>query len=514
MSNDVAVIRSMIIYAICLPLAIILGYLICDPQDKWTVITIASVLFMLVLPLLLRWYHVWLIALWNMAVVLFFLPGDMPGWAIMAFLGFGVSVGHYILNRERKFLLVPSITWSLVFIGLVVLITAKMRGGIGLQVLGDSAIGGKRYFYIWLAILGYFALTSQAIPPNRRRLYACLFLFGGMTQAIGEIAGMLGGGFHVVYLLFPMGSGSLFADEGGGRIVRYTGLANAMSSLVFGITAYYGIEGLLNFRKLWRPLLLGCAVVLATLGGSRAIMMVLLLTLGFIAYFGGVLRSRVLPVILLGMVGVGCVMVGFADKMPLSLQRSISFLPLKLNPLATASAKDTAEWRLEMWRSLLPQIPQYLVLGKGLAMDKSDWMEYQDLGENQVGGDVGGSTNLAGDYHSGPLSLLIQFGIFGCIGFVWFLVASIKVLWRNYKYGDPDAQRINVVLLSFFLTKMLIFIFVFGGFYGDLMVFTGTVGLSISLNGGVAKKVVSVPRPRIVFNRFRPLPMDRPVPAG
>jgi len=514
MSNDVAVIRSMIIYAICLPLAIILGYLICDPLDRTTDITIAIVLFMLVLPLLLKWYHVWLIALWNMAVIFFFLPGDMPGWALMAFVSFGVAIGHYILNRERKFLSAPSVTWSLVFLGLVVLITAKLRGGVGLRVLGDESIGGKRYFFIWLAILGYFAMTSQAIPPKRRRLYTSLFLLGGVTQVIGEAAGVMGGGFHFVYLLFPMGGGSMLADAGANTIVRYGGLANAMSAVVFGLAAYYGIEGILDLKKLWRPLLLGCAIVLSAYGGSRAIMMVLFGTLGLVAYFEGMLRSRLLPIFLLSIVAAGGVLVGFGDRMPLSLQRSVSFLPLKLSPLARASAEGSSEWRVEMWKSLLPQIPQYFILGKGLGFDKNDWMKYQDLGDNQVGGEIGGGTNLAGDYHSGPLSIIIPFGIFGCIGFLWFLIAGFRVLWMNYKYGDPDIRRINIFLMSFFFTKVIVFFFIFGGFYGDLMIFTGVVGFSISVNGGAARKPVLVTRPRIVFNRFRPLPMDRPLPAG
>ncbi len=35
-----------------------------------------------------------------------------------------------------------------------------------------------------------------------------------------------------------------------------------------------------------------------------------------------------------------------------------------------------------------------------------------------------------------------------------------------------------------------------------MITFTGLLGLSVSLNGGVAKPVV-VPQPKIVFNRFR-----------
>jgi hypothetical protein len=85
-------------------------------------------------------------------------------------------------------------------------------------------------------------------------------------------------------------------------------------------------------------------------------------------------------------------------------------------------------------------------------------------------------------------------------------VASIRVLWANYKYGDPEIRTCNTLLLSYFIAKTILFFFVFGGLYGDLVFFVGLVGFSISLNNGVAKKVLAPARAQIVFNRFRPLP--------
>src|SRR5438876_716257 len=65
--------RSLLIYSICVPLALILGYLISTPEDITSFTVVGLVLFFLLVPLLLRWHHVWLIASWNMSVVLFFL---------------------------------------------------------------------------------------------------------------------------------------------------------------------------------------------------------------------------------------------------------------------------------------------------------------------------------------------------------------------------------------------------------------------------------------------------------
>jgi len=106
--------------------------------------------------------------------------------------------------------------------------------------------------------------------------------------------------------------------------------------------------------------------------------------------------------------------------------------------------------------------------------------------------------------------VIIPFGIWGCIAFLWFLVASIQVLWANYKYGDPELKKANTFLLSYFVAKTLVFFAIFGGFYTDLVGFVGLVGFSISLNKGVSKRAPAV-RPQPVPVRLRPPLVASPV---
>jgi hypothetical protein len=225
----------------------------------------------------------------------------------------------------------------------------------------------------------------------------------------------------------------------------------------------------------------------------------------------GMLRSRLMPIIVLAAVLVGGLTVCFSERLPLPVQRCLAVFPLKLDPEASMSAQASTDWRLEIWRSLYPQIPQYLFLGKGLTFDANDMAMNQTMA-NQVGADVGGQLTTAGDYHNGPLSVIIPFGIWGSIAFLWFLAASVQVLWANYKYGGQEIRKINSFLIAYFIAKIIIFFFVFGGFYGDLVLFAGLVGLSISINGGVATRVpVAVVDPQPAFNRFRRPLMQRPV---
>ena len=110
--------RSLIIYSICVPLALILGYLISTPYDFTSFTVVGIVLCFLLVPLLLRWHQVWLIATWNMSVVLFFLPGRPLVWLPVAWISLLISVLHYILNRKQRFLHVPEIAKPLILLAL------------------------------------------------------------------------------------------------------------------------------------------------------------------------------------------------------------------------------------------------------------------------------------------------------------------------------------------------------------------------------------------------------------
>ena len=61
-----------------------LGVLVSDPLDKHNVMMFGVGALLLLLPLLLRWYHAWLIVVWNMTVTFIYFPGMLPGWMPMA----------------------------------------------------------------------------------------------------------------------------------------------------------------------------------------------------------------------------------------------------------------------------------------------------------------------------------------------------------------------------------------------------------------------------------------------
>ncbi len=512
----VSLFRSLLIYSICVPLALVLGYLITTPYDFTSFSVVGAVLFLLLIPLLLRWHQVWLFATWNMSVVLFFLPGRPLVWLLLAWISLLIAFVGYILNREHKFLHVPELARPLVLIGLITLVTAKFTGGFGLQSLGSDTFGAKRYFMILSAIAGYFALTSKRVPPQRVPLYIALYFLSAITMVVGELAVVVSPAFYFLFMIFPVGSAGLqaiAADPAGrpGFAARLSGLATAGSAAYLLMLCRYGIRDLFDWRRVGRLVVFAGLVVVAMFGGFRSTVILLLLTFGILFYLEGLLRSALFPTLLLLSVVAGLILLPMADRLPVAVQRSLSFLPVAVDPVVKANAESSTEWRIQMWKRVLPEVPEYLWLGKGYAMNAKDLALTRILGPGSTGTE---GTELASDYHNGPLSVIIPFGLPGTLAFLWFLVAGFKVLRRNYRFGDPAFRRVNTFLLAHFIAKVIFFFGVFGGLYGDLASFTGLLALSVAINGGMAQKAVAPAEPTMVVNRFKlQPPASKPVVA-
>jgi hypothetical protein len=432
----------------------------------------------------------------------------------MAALSLLMSVLQHMLNRDQRFLWVPSITLSLIFLGLVVMVTARMAGGFGLRAFGSYVHGGRRYFSLLIAIMGYFALTGRRIPPERAFLYVSLFFVGYATLAIGSLAGTISPVFNFLFLLFPVEDLAALRNDPVGAtslIMRSGGLNMLGWGVLCAMLARYNLQGVLDMRRPLRLLFFAGFVFIGALGGFRSMMVQLFLLTGALFWLEGLYRTRALPVATTMALLGGALLMGLAPHLPRSVQRSLAFLPIDIDPAVKLDAHYSNEWRLRMWEEVLPEVPHYLVLGKGYGFDPKD-VDIARISLRSTSTAEG--TELVGDYHNGPLSVIIPFGIFGTIGFFWFLMASGRVFYLNYKYGDAALKTINTFLFAFYIAKFIFFMTIFGSLYVDLAAFAGIVGLSISLNGGVAQRQAVAPEPAQLINRFRLSPgLRKPVGA-
>src|ERR1035437_7094377 len=181
MTNASSILRSLVVYGLCLPLAIFLGYLLALPMDRTSYAIVCLALFLPLVPVLLRWHHLLLILSWILSATLFFLPGWPQLWILMAPLSLALSILQHILNRNVRFVHAPSVAGSLIFLAAVILITAGLTGGVGVQSMGGGTYGGRRYILLLCAIIGYFALTCRPIPRSWAIACVALFFLGGLS---------------------------------------------------------------------------------------------------------------------------------------------------------------------------------------------------------------------------------------------------------------------------------------------------------------------------------------------
>jgi hypothetical protein len=487
MTNAPALFRSLLVYGICLPLAVVLGYMVATPLDLTSLGMEVIVLSVLAIPLLLRWHHIWLIAAWNSTAMLFLIPGKPAVWMLLAAISLVISILQYAVNRNMRFLSAPSVAWPLLFFTVVILATARVTGGLfSARVFGGDTYGSKKYFEMLAAVVGFFAIISRPIPPKRAGLYVLLFFLGAGTAAIANLPGIVNPAFNFLFLFFPVMSTNAFDQNSVvgpmGLPTRFFGLANLGLAVYCLVLARYGIRGLLDATKPWRLGLLCLAVPVSMMGGFRSTTILLALTFALLFYFEGLHRTRfLLPAIFVLLLG-GSLLTLVAARLPYAVQRSLAFLPIiSIDPMVRFETEGSTEWRLGMWRDVMPEIPRYLLVGKGYSFSGNE--QYHMMNGLEA-------VELVGDYHNGPLSVIIPFGIFGSMGFVWLLIAGIRLLYQNWRFGDPAFQHINTFLLAYFVAKVIFFFAIFGSLHSDLPLFLGLLGLSISLNGGVAKPAV------------------------
>jgi len=508
--------RMLITYVVIIPVAILMGYLLTNPLDYGTLGFIGLIAALLISPIFIRWNYPILVFGLACPMVCFFLMGKPPSSQVVVVISLTVAILNRILSSEHRFISSPVVGWPLLFLAAVVYFTAEMNGGIQLHAVGGDTGGGRKYLDVFVGVGTYFALTSQTIPRKKWHFYIALYYLPHLLGVISDLFPYLPSPLNQINLLFPP-----MANYAEGVVLGKTRLISvcfAMGAVTSYMLARYGLRGILSFQNPIRMMIFGTAVILSFLGGFRNVFIGLTLMLTFMFFVEGLHRTRLMPLgILAGILGA-VMLISFSDHLPFTFQRSMSFLPLKWDSEAVLSAQSTTDWRLNIWRSVWPKVPEYLLLGKGYTLTRDD---YQMIGDGQFAmqqmSHVEGSDEalaISSDFHNGPLSTLIPFGIWGGIGMLWLMGAVVHILYRNFKYGETGLLTLNTFLLASCVVSIISFFLIFGAFQGDVGSFGALAGFSIAMNGGVGKRPAkATSNPRIKPLPKLPLPIaNGPVP--
>lgn len=519
MANETSILRALVVYSICIPLAIFLGYNLAsqDPtRDRWMFVTVGIVFGVLLLPLLLKYHHAALVLAWNTTAVVFFLPGRPNVWILLAAASFLIIVLRYALSRRTAPLNVPLVTWPLALLGVVVLGTALYRWDMGFGAFGSEVAGGKRYIVLFASVVGYFALSANRIPIEKAKLFLGLYFLGGVTLAIGSMPPFVPADFAFIFWVFPVDSGakylSALSEDLSMSNVRPWGIANGCMFVLFYMLGRYGFRGMLYGGRPWRLVLFLVFFAGSMIGGYRSLTLLAVFLFAIQFYLEGLHRTSLLPLMLIGMVTVFALSLPFSTRLPYSFQRALSILGMPVSAEVELDTSTSNEWRLRMWKQVAPQWQEYLFRGKGYGINTRDAMLSLSDDRSHRSLDNTGSAQLAQEYHSGPLSVIIPLGIWGVLTVLWFWFAGFRLLLANYRHGAPELKTVNTMLLAFFVAKIIHFLLVFGALHWDFYTYTGIVGFSVALNGGLAKRVIApavqpVPglrRPAMVLPHSKP----------
>ena len=491
MASTFAVTRNHLIFGVCLPFAVLLGYLLADINDPVSRVVIGISIAVLSFPLLMRWYHPLMILAWNSAAQVTFVPGAPTMWAFFSVVGLFFAVLNRSVNSENKFVHAPSLTIPLVLFAILIVVTAAMSGGVAIQTLGSSGRGGRFYFYILAAIAGYFALSSRTISPKHAYLVLAFFYLPGLGAALTHIAAHVGPVAKLIYFFYPGEADSdPFSQTQGLALgeVRFGGLTTASLAFFCWLLSRYGVKGVFDLARPWRLILFLGGISVGLLGGFRSHLIVVTLIFSILFIVEKLWRTKVMLLVTVFGVLFMVLLLGFADKLPTTIQRSFSFLPVGIDPLIKAQAESSSEWRINIWKSVIDEVPIYFFKGKGYNYSDDDM--YMAQFRMTYSGDTGAAQGaaIAGDYHNGPLSLLIPFGIYGLVIFMWIIAAGSLYLYKNYQQGLPELKVINGFLFACFTARAIFFFSVFGAIALELYVYTGILGLSVALNQNKPKK--------------------------
>ena len=375
--------------------------------------------------------------------------------------GFALLVLLYrIVNKDENRLKHWGKFFSVALI-LIIAYTMALRGA-GLRVLGSNLWGGG--FYVILLIAIFFYLSAEFIPLksstwHRTLIIMCLLAF---LPLIAQLIYVLSGGniWQQYHFIKPAGfiASTLEAVEDESGIARFTSNATFFLLLLPFLFFKRPFQGLRFFLTI--AILLG-AIFLTSLSGSRYSVILCGLFLAVYAAFkeNKIVWIRSAFVFLLFLAGIA-ILALFAPQLPIPVQRAISWVPYAdIDFRAMADATATANWRLDLWRQALPEVPKHLLIGKGFAFDP---VALQAL---QLAGAYSDEWALVThSYHNGPLSLLLIFGLPGFVAGFGFLFYT---LYRHLKIFTTQAMpeqlmRMYGLILAVYISRTALFILIGG----------------------------------------------------
>lgn len=483
--NDPLTFRRFIIAGIGVLVAVIAGIQIPD-QPYLVFAALGGFAYLFTLAVNYRWLALLMVALQPAALIVPFFPGRPYMWEVCALLAWPSLLVSYLVNRRR----LPELRFDrfevaamLSLVGyIVVLICLMLSRGVGFRVLGGGQMGGR--FYVQQVILSVVPILMLMASPRPRALMQAVVAGWvlSLTYLVSDFALAVGGpSFYPVLQFFelPTDAINFFIGFELTGVRRYQSLWFVGSALISAVCTLLPLKDIIGRRLFVGLPLLTLGFVLGLGSGHRTVLVQTVTSLFILAVFQrfwtplrAVLAGSLLTVAL------GTLYMTAPD-LPLSLQRSISFLPgINVSTLARDDAYATISDRLEVLQLAAADIPKYWLVGRGFGMERFDRFD----ASSGVDGVYQQYAN--GLFYNGLIGSFLKTGLPGLICsllFVfWISRAAIELV--STIRGKVAAEWILVERLGLFISAQWFSLVAF--FYllhGDSSVWMQVFGLPAAL---------------------------------
>ena len=391
--------------------------------------------------------------IWVLIPIGWYLPGRLP-WLPLPFsvrdLCLIAAIACFVV-----FILTRAITWKrklttldyLVYINLAYLATVYVRNPAGFWAFQSSIVGGRAYFEIVLAFCAFLILGRVQISDFTARVFPLFFLVPAWSVALLDVVGrvnvQLGNTLNLIY--GGVGTSGTF---GAAQEVAEVGTTRLVSTAPAGLVAVLALCSRYNPATLISPLYPLRSLMLAVAFGAIFLSGYRSGFLGALVFFllAAILRRQLRQLwVAFGMsilaVVTLIILQGNVLQMPLTMQRTLSWLPADWDQDAVSDAEYSTQWRVDMWKWAWndERVLRDKIWGQGFGFTIEDLylIASASAAGQSTSAMLGGSDReqfmITGTLHSGPLSSIKFIGIVGFV-FYYFMLCYMAVLaWRICK---------------------------------------------------------------------------------
>jgi hypothetical protein len=421
------------------------------------------------------------------------LPFSIRDLTVMAVIGaFVLFAATRVIPIKRKLNTLD----YLIYVNLAYLVTVYVRNPAGFWAIQTDIVGGRPYFEISLAFGAYLVLSRVQISDLLAKIFPMFFVIPawgiGLLDAIGRISPQLGYVLNAFYT--GIGPSSIVSGAVAGAQVgetRLTGLQSAGMSGVLALCAKFNPITLISPLYPVRIGLFALALLAIFLSGFRSVFLFAL-----VAFFlSSVLRKEIKNLWAAGGAVVLLVVIlisiqGSLLQLPLTMQRTLSWLPGNWDEAAVADAEGSSQWRFEMWEWAWndDRILRDRVWGQGFGLTIEDMnliansLTAGQGGASMLGGSDREDFMIMGSFHSGPLSTIKYIGGVGLAIYYPLMCYMAILAWKLC----VRARGTQAFTLALFVGIPIIyepfnFVIVFGGLdsnYSQLLFWAGLLNMT------------------------------------